>query len=368
MRDAARILDGSARREQEAEAVDQPEQAPAIPIGTQVSEAPPLLHISTQLQYTVSSAFHAELLVGDEKPDIVLVSSDHVLFYAHKSHILASSNNTFNGRLNVDAIGMVMGSPMGSLWVVGVSTDSVLFNVVLHTLYGMSCSQFNPPLEALLHAVTSLKTYGISLDHVLSRNTPLYNLIVAETPRRPIDVFLVAAENDLDELAVTTSAHLLSLKMSDITDEMADRMGPRYLKRLALLHLDRMDYLKQLIMDIPQPHEDTPECGFIEQTKLARAWALAAASLVWDIRPGKSSTRDIEFEIEKESIVRSAFGRPALDIGLVGPAAGLQHMQTVPERTGSPGRSGLDYKCKGTYPISQSAASKDRMKLTEAFS
>ncbi|TCD64952.1 hypothetical protein EIP91_003410 [Steccherinum ochraceum] len=330
MRDAARILDDPTRREQEevTEGTDQPEQTPTIPIGTQVSEAPPLLHLSTQHQYTVSSAFHAELLIGANKPDVVLVSSDHVLFYAHKSHLLASSNNTFNGRLSADSTGMVMGSPLGSLWVVGVSTGSVLFNIVLHAIYGMSCSQFNPPLEALLHAVKSLKTYGVSLAHALGHDTPLYNHIVAESPRRPIEVFLVAAENDLDALAVTSSEYLQSLKLSDITDEMADRMGPRYLRRLTVLHFDRMEYLKQLIMDLPQPHEDTMECGFIEQTKLARAWTLAAASLVWDIRPGKDSTVRIwKLRLRWElGLRRSAFKHPAIDAGLVGATVGVQHM------------------------------------------
>lgn len=218
---------------------------------------------------------------------MVLISSDGVLFYAHRFLLLEASDNAFNGSLGADAPGLRKELFTGALRNVGVSTSSTVFNVVLHTIYGMSCKQFQPSLEVLLQAVKALKTYGIRLERVLSSNTPLYAHIVAEMPHDPIDVFLVAAENNVDALAIAASAHLHSVVLPEITDEMAYRMGPRYLKRLVTLHLRRVNYLKKLLMDMPKPHEDTPGCGRVEQRKLGRSWALAAASLVWDIRPGQ---------------------------------------------------------------------------------
>ncbi|TCD63984.1 hypothetical protein EIP91_004717 [Steccherinum ochraceum] len=287
MPDPAGIAGGRIRYEQEGEAIDQLSRT-AHPVATSIDPSVPgsvpSLHLPPQRECSVSTAFHAELLAENSKPDVVLVSSDNVIFYAHTYLLLSLSDNSFNGLLGVEAIGMARGIVIGPHWVVGVPTGSILFNVIIHTIYNISCKQFEPSLEVLLQAVASLKTYGISIDLAVGRDMPLYNHIVAEMPQSPIDVFLVAAENDLDTLAVAASAHLLSLSLPDITDEMADRMGPLYLKRLVSLHSERTGYLKQLLADVPKPHEDTANCGPAEQRKLSRAWALAASGLMWDIR------------------------------------------------------------------------------------
>ncbi|TCD60286.1 hypothetical protein EIP91_010420, partial [Steccherinum ochraceum] len=149
----------------------------------------------------------------------------------------------------------------------------------------------------LLQAVKTLKTYGIDIDQVVEHNTPLYDHIVAETPARPVEVFLVAAENSLDALAVTTSAHLHSLLLPQITDEMAKRMGPRYLKRLLELHADRVKYLEQLLLDAPKSHPSTVDCGVAEQRELAMAWAVATSDLQWKIEPDTPA-----------SVLQSTFG------------------------------------------------------------
>ncbi|TCD60289.1 hypothetical protein EIP91_010423 [Steccherinum ochraceum] len=277
------------RREQTDESVDHAEQTPqqtVTPVGTPMSELPASLRLPPMSQYHISTTFHADLLLLDMKPDIILITIDGVLFYAHRFFLLSSSDNTFDGLLGTDTIRTATGTTAASLCV-RVPEDSILFNVVLHTIYGMSCRQFKPSLDILLQAVTTLKTYGIDIDQVVEHNTPLYGHIVAETQARPVEVFLVATENTLDTLAVTTSAHLHSLLLPQITDEMAKRMGPRYLKRLLKLHADRLNYLKQLMLDPPKSHPSTVDCGVAEQRELAMAWALAAANLLWKIRPGE---------------------------------------------------------------------------------
>jgi len=98
-------------------------------------------------------------------------------------------------------------------------------------------------------------------------------------------VYTIAAENNLQDLAMTASPHLLSCSLSDVTDELAARMGSMYLKRLFFFHLRHIDILKRLILTPPQPHPTSAECGYVEQSNLGRAWALAAVHLGWDAAP-----------------------------------------------------------------------------------
>ncbi|KAF8867520.1 hypothetical protein CPB85DRAFT_1371070 [Mucidula mucida] len=93
---------------------------------------------------------------------------------------------------------------------------------------------------------------------------------------------MLAAHHGLEDLDVLASAHLLSFRLDRLTDEMAERMGPRYLKRLVFMHLGRMIKLKE-ILDVPPPaHGGGGGCTVDPR----RAWALAAASLVYDAKPG----------------------------------------------------------------------------------
>lgn len=98
-----------------------------------------------------------------------------------------------------------------------------------------------------------------------------------------MEVYITAAENDLNTLATSVSPYLLSFNPATITDEMAVRMGPIYLKQLFLLHRERNELLKELLLTPPGQHTD---CGFVDQKALTRVWALASAGLAWDTRPG----------------------------------------------------------------------------------
>lgn len=245
------------------------------------------MRLPPQPTYSESTAFHAGFALDGQKPDVIVVSSDRVLFHAHSTHLISTSQNAFNALMNVGAVADAKGGPV----IIAVPEDSVLFNVVIHTIYSMSCVQYKPPVDVLLDAVGALKTYGILLRRFVVPGTPLYNHIFTELPRQPLNVFLVAAENKLEDLAVASSAHLHSLQLPTLSDEMVGRMGATYLRRLVELHVGRVENLKRLLLDAPKPHVDTVDCGFVQQKKLARAWALAAASIVWDIRPGMSACK-----------------------------------------------------------------------------
>lgn len=198
--------------------------------------------------------------------------------------LLGASDNRFNSLLPAktsrgnDDIG-----PM-----ISVSEDSTVLNVVLHTIYNMSCNHYSPTVDTLISSVDALHKYGVSLPKCISPSTPLFHQILSIAPVAPMETYTLAAHYDLYDLAVRISSHLLAFPLPNLTDEHAVRMGPIYLKRLFFLHLGRIDALKRLLLPPPHPHAPTPACDFIEQKKLTRAWALASAYLAWDARPGAS--------------------------------------------------------------------------------
>jgi hypothetical protein len=161
-----------------------------------------------------------------------------------------------------------------------------VLNVVLHTMYHISCSNYSPSVPTLSAGVSALKAYGVNLHSYICPSTPLFNLLLSHAPAMPLDVYSLAAEHSLDALAVSASPHLLSFSLSNLSDEIAQKIGSVYLKRLFFLHLGRSDALKRLLLPPPHPHPPTRDCDFIEQKKLTRAWALASAHIAWDARPG----------------------------------------------------------------------------------
>lgn len=172
--------------------------------------------------------------------------------------------------------------------MISLPEGSCVLNVVLHTIYHMPCTHYSPSIDTLIAAVDAMHKYGIPVSKYIATGTPLYQLILALAPVAPLELYSLAAAHDLYDLAVPISSHLLAFPLSNITDEMAERMGPVYLKRMFFLHLGRIDALKRLLLPPPHPHAPTPDCDFTEQKKLTRAWALASAYLAWDARPGSS--------------------------------------------------------------------------------
>lgn len=214
-------------------------------------------------------------------PDLVLLSSDNVFFYVHSHVLLGASDNGFQSLLPASS---PKGKEQGT--VLSIRESSAVLNVILHTVYDMSCAHYSPPFQTLVTAVDCLPLYGIDLKSHIAPSMPLFTVLLSHAPLYPLELYALAAHYDLYDLAVSTSSHLLSLALPSITDEMAIRIGPVYLKRLFFLHFGRSDALKRVLLNPPHPHAPTPWCDFAEQKKLTRAWALASAYLAWDARPG----------------------------------------------------------------------------------
>ncbi|PIL34106.1 hypothetical protein GSI_03817 [Ganoderma sinense ZZ0214-1] len=229
---------------------------------------------------TVSLAFSPSLRIDGLLPDSIIVSSNHVYFYIHRHRILDVSSNAFFGHFTYEDL-----FPTPSLPTVHLPEDGDVVNVLLHTIYGLPCTHFHPSLETVEQSLTALIKYGILIEAHTTPHQPLYQLILSHAPHRPIDTYALAAHHDLEDLAVAASGHLLSYDTSRLTDDLAARIGPVYLKRLFLLHSSRLSALRNIILKPPETHPATPGCADGEQDELLRAWALAAAGLVWDATP-----------------------------------------------------------------------------------
>jgi hypothetical protein len=162
-----------------------------------------------------------------------------------------------------------------------------VLHLVLHAVYDLPCTQHSPALAELDAAVEALSRYGIATAAALAPKAPLGQALRALAPLHPLNVYALAASHDALALAETASTHLLAFPLCTLTDEAAKRMGGPYVRKLFFLHLGRVEALKRMLVNPPASHVPTARCGFEEQKGLTRAWALAAAYVSWEAKPGE---------------------------------------------------------------------------------
>ncbi|KDR71843.1 hypothetical protein GALMADRAFT_253618, partial [Galerina marginata CBS 339.88] len=251
------------------------------PLVTELALSAETLSIDKDDTVAISTVFHPG---ADPVPDTLFLSADGVVFYVHAQTILNSCLTSFEPCLPVP-----LSDQQCRNKIIQLDASSVELNVIMHTLYGTSPAAHSPDIETLVRAVDRMPTYGLPPKSLIRPSTPLYDLLLAHGPLRPLEVYAVAAFHGLTPLATTVSSHLLSYDLSSISDEMAERIGAVYLKKLLLLHVGRFASLKRILLAPPHPHPPTKRCGFDDQKKLTRAWALVSAYLAWDARPDVSS-------------------------------------------------------------------------------
>lgn len=260
---------------------DDPVSSSQIPTPPLSNDGTPLLkddHPPPPTLVSVSTTFHPAAQLQSAPPDTVCLSADAVFFYVHANALRQASNNAFHSLLPAQS---KHPNP-----VIDVPESSAVLNLILHLIYDLPCAHYSPPFSQLVSAVKRLSYFGIDPMSAIVPNTHFYTLILSHAPLYPLELYTLAANYDLYDLAVSTSSHLLSFPLSSLTDEMAEAIGPVYLKRLFFLHFGRSDALKRILLSPPHPHPPTPSCDFADQKKLTRAWALASAYLAWDARPG----------------------------------------------------------------------------------
>jgi len=240
-----------------------------------------------EISLSVSSSFFPGAQISGPAADLILLSCDCVYFYVHSPLLLSASENGFNSLLPIASNGTVSSAPEP---ILTVPERSSVLNVFLHIIYHMSCTQYSPSFDTLVEAITTLKAYGISPKNVITSSAPLHSILLTHAADRALELFALASQYDLYDLAVSSSSFLLSISLSTISDQIAEQIGPIYLKRLFFMHLGRAEVLRNILLPPPYPHTSTSTCDNMQQKNLTRAWALASASLVWDARADVSTS------------------------------------------------------------------------------
>ncbi|KAK7039029.1 hypothetical protein VNI00_010421 [Paramarasmius palmivorus] len=218
---------------------------------------------------------------GEHGPpvDMILVSADNVVFYVDEHTLYSNSNNQFNGLLPLQAMGQENRIlPLQEI----VSSELQVF---LQSIYNVA-SEDVPEVGALVRGVTWLNRYGFGPKSHIRSGTKVFEYLLSHAPLHSLEVYTCAAVFDIYALALEVSPHLLMVPPTNVSDEMAERMGGRYLLKFFLLHLRRIEALKQLLMKPPDLHSVTNTCGFEEQRILKARWNHGIAKLAFIIRAG----------------------------------------------------------------------------------
>ncbi|KAJ3501488.1 hypothetical protein NMY22_g18911 [Coprinellus aureogranulatus] len=209
--------------------------------------------------------------------DLLLRSADGVHFYVHKDKFDALSQATVPTLLQYL-------SPDDNSGIIVLPDTGQVLTIILHLIYGLSCSHLHPTCDDLISSIDRLAEYGVPPKPIIQNNHELYNLLLIHGGLRPIDIYSLAGHYDVENLATQVSSHLLGYPLSQLDDKVAIRMGPIYLRRLFILHTTRIDTLKRVVQQAPTFHPKTKECGFEKQKRVTRAWAMGATYLAWELR------------------------------------------------------------------------------------
>lgn len=207
-----------------------------------------------------------------EIPDVILRSSDGILFFVHSDRLLSASFNAFDGHLNL------LSTDVGCI---DIPENSEILKIILHIVYDISCVALNPTLTALVTAVDTIVKYGLSTHILIGQNKSIFSVLYAHTPLHPIDIYALAAHHGIEPLARLASGHLLSFALHTLSSYLVERMGSRYMKRLYFLQLNRILRLQDIIS---MPPDYT--CCECKSDTMRSAWAWSAVSLVNGAKPG----------------------------------------------------------------------------------
>ena len=233
---------------------------------------------------SVSSTFSP----GSHKgiPDTIFRSSDAVLFYVNSATLLRVTKRAFEPILKSSLEEKSLRNK-----IINIPDNSPILDAILHVFYDISLFRPSPPsLDVLEAAVSRMDMYALAPPSYITPSTPYFEALYSHAqlgPHIAVRVYALAGQYSLHSLAIQTSPLLLSYTLSDLSDDLAKRMGAKYLRRLMSLHLTRVDELKRIIIFPPYAHPPMSGCSLTDQKSLARAWALAASYLAWDTRPGE---------------------------------------------------------------------------------
>ena len=225
------------------------------------------------VQCSLSTVFLADGIAGSgilATPDIMLCSTDSVIFYVH-STLLAQSRigdtiMTLTELESLDAI-------------IPVTETAEVLNILLHTIYSMPCAHFLPSFPNLERAVEVFAISSYDLLRIYTEpSAPFGQALLAQASSHAMKLYTLAAFYHLHSLAIASSSFLLSFDLSQLSEDVSQRMGSVYLKKLFFLHLGRREALKRIVMTLPEPH-----IGCKDNTKRMHGlWMKGIATLAWE--------------------------------------------------------------------------------------
>jgi len=218
-------------------------------------------------------------------PDSCLLSSDGVFFYIHLSTIHRRFPAAFESHLD-----LALTTSDNTVNTVVLDCSSTTLNIILHALYDISLDNYEPNADAIISSIDLMASYGLQPEKIVLEGCALYDYILGFTPLRPLDVYATAGHHNIHPLAVHASSYLLGIDVHLITEELCIRMGPVYLTRLARLHVQRFNALKDALLLPPAMHGATPDCTLQQQQDATRVWAYLCSDPIWDVKPGQSSS------------------------------------------------------------------------------
>lgn len=168
-------------------------------------------------------------------------------------------------------------------FLVIVPETSSVVNVACHLLYNLSFEPYSPQLDVLTQVFPFIDKYGLSHHELTTSGSQLSTALLSFAPKHPLEVYTLAAQRNLHDLAVLSSQFTLSVSLSILTDQQAMDMGALYMKWLFFLHLGRAEALKRILVTPLDEHPaDQPgaTCNKEDRSALARAWGLVTAYIL----------------------------------------------------------------------------------------
>lgn len=155
--------------------------------------------------------------------------------------------------------------------IFALSETSAVLEVVLRALHAISLDACTISFDTLCAVVSALKKYGGALPAPVSPRTQLMERLLGFAPLCGIELYVLAGEHNLEELAKSSSSYVLARPLAGLSNELARTMGAHYLKRLYGLQMMRLAELRGLLFIPPTFHRVMRGCTLAEQRRLTGA-------------------------------------------------------------------------------------------------
>lgn len=190
------------------------------------------LDIDDEPMASVSSRFHPD--EPDMKDtDIVLLATDAVFFYAHRAVLLRRSSNNCGGLVNPKHVAPLIGLQINSCpEIILTNYPQAVLQVVLLAIYELPMQRCDPSFETLCAVIPALATLGYDLRSIAAPQSELFKLFLEAAEGNPFSMYAIAAQHSFEELAVPASTFSLNRPIKTLSEELAEQMGPYYLRRL----------------------------------------------------------------------------------------------------------------------------------------